>query len=186
MDEGVTQPLPQGPPRRRFKLSFPLASLFLGVEVRGTGAAPAWWNSRCHPACHAPVAGRRSRRDHRHAFRERKLTLGRAAELADMGQLEFQRPLPNREIPIHCDVEELEEDLRTLDRLREPSSSPSAILHPSWLWLRTAGRLVAAGSATHHRGSASSACAAFARPSTSAARGPRPRTTRRPGAASPS
>ena len=33
-------------------------------------------------------------------------------ELADMGQLEFQRPLPYREIPIHYDAEELEEDLR--------------------------------------------------------------------------
>jgi predicted HTH domain antitoxin len=38
-----------------------------------------------------------------------------------MGQLEFQRLLPSREIPIHYDVEEIEEDLRTLDRLREPS-----------------------------------------------------------------
>ena len=54
-------------------------------------------------------------------FEKEKLTLGRAAELADMGQLEFQRMLASREIPIHYDVEELEEDLRTLDRLREPS-----------------------------------------------------------------
>ncbi len=54
-------------------------------------------------------------------FEKEKLTLGRAAELADMGQLEFQRLLASREIPIHYDVEELEEDMRTLDRLRERS-----------------------------------------------------------------
>lgn len=52
-------------------------------------------------------------------FQKEKLTLGRAAELADMGQLEFQRLLASREIPIHYDVEDLEEDLHTLDRLRE-------------------------------------------------------------------
>jgi len=52
-------------------------------------------------------------------FQKEKLTLGRAAELADMGQLEFQRLLASREIPIHYDVEELEEDLETLDRVRE-------------------------------------------------------------------
>ena len=54
-------------------------------------------------------------------FEKEKLTLGRAAELADKGQLEFQRLLASREIPIHYDVEDLEEDLQTLDRLREPS-----------------------------------------------------------------
>jgi predicted HTH domain antitoxin len=54
-------------------------------------------------------------------FEKEKLTLGRAAELADMGQLEFQRLLASREIPIHYDVEDLDEDLRTLDLLRERS-----------------------------------------------------------------
>ena len=54
-------------------------------------------------------------------FEKEKLTLGRAAELADMGHLEFQRLLASREIPIHYDVEELEEDLRTLNRIRESS-----------------------------------------------------------------
>jgi len=52
-------------------------------------------------------------------FQKEKLTLGRAAELADMGQLEFQRLLASREIPIHYDVEELEADLETFERVRE-------------------------------------------------------------------
>lgn len=52
-------------------------------------------------------------------FQKEKLTLGRAAELADMGQLEFQRLLASREIPIHYDVEELEADLETLEQVRE-------------------------------------------------------------------
>ena len=42
-------------------------------------------------------------------FEKEKLTLGRAAELADMGHLEFQRLLARRGIPIHYDVADLEE-----------------------------------------------------------------------------
>ncbi|MFQ6113764.1 MAG: UPF0175 family protein [bacterium] len=47
-------------------------------------------------------------------FQEEKLTLGQAAHLAGKSQLEFQHLLASRQIPVHYDVQEFEEDLRTL------------------------------------------------------------------------
>ena len=52
-------------------------------------------------------------------FTERRVTLGRAAEVARWTQLDFQRELGRRGIPIHYDVEDLQADLRTLAELRE-------------------------------------------------------------------
>jgi predicted HTH domain antitoxin len=52
-------------------------------------------------------------------FTERRVTLGRAAEIARMTQLDFQQELGRREIPIHYDVEDLQADLRTLAELRK-------------------------------------------------------------------
>lgn len=52
-------------------------------------------------------------------FTERRITLGRAAEIARNTQLDFQRELGRRGIPIHYDVEDLQADLRTLAALRE-------------------------------------------------------------------
>ncbi len=52
-------------------------------------------------------------------FTERRVTLGRAAEIARLTQLEFQRELGRRGISIHYDVEDLQADLRTLATLRE-------------------------------------------------------------------
>jgi predicted HTH domain antitoxin len=49
-------------------------------------------------------------------FQKDRLTLGQASQLAEMGQLQFQRLLGTRQIGIHYGVEELEEDLKTLQR----------------------------------------------------------------------
>lgn len=43
-------------------------------------------------------------------FRKEKLTLGRAGRLAGVSRLRFQHLLPGREIPVHYDVAELEEE----------------------------------------------------------------------------
>jgi predicted HTH domain antitoxin len=50
-------------------------------------------------------------------FARDRLTLAQAARLANLPQLDFQALLAERRIPIHYDVAELEEDLRTLQRL---------------------------------------------------------------------
>lgn len=48
-------------------------------------------------------------------FQQEKITLGIASQFADMNQLEFQRFLGSHKIPIHYGVEELRQDLRTLE-----------------------------------------------------------------------
>ncbi len=50
-------------------------------------------------------------------FAQDRLTLGQAARLAGSSQAAFMRVLAEREIPLHYGVEELEQDLRTLDAL---------------------------------------------------------------------
>jgi len=50
-------------------------------------------------------------------FQKEKLTLGQAAHLAGMSQLQFQHLLASRQIPVHYDVEEFEEDFKTLKDL---------------------------------------------------------------------
>ena len=52
-------------------------------------------------------------------FTERRVTLGRAAEISRLTQLEFQQELNRREIPIHYDMEDLLADVSTLAALRE-------------------------------------------------------------------
>jgi predicted HTH domain antitoxin len=47
-------------------------------------------------------------------FQKEKLTLGQASSLAGMTQLQFQQLLASRQIPIHYDVKEFEQDLETL------------------------------------------------------------------------
>ena len=49
-------------------------------------------------------------------FQREKLTLGQASQPAKMSQLQFQHLLASRQIPVHYDVAELEEDLKTLAR----------------------------------------------------------------------
>lgn len=50
-------------------------------------------------------------------FREERITLGQASEIANLHQAEFQKELARRQIPIHYGIEELEADLTTIDRL---------------------------------------------------------------------
>ena len=52
-------------------------------------------------------------------FTERRVTLGRGAIIARLTQLDFQKELGRRGIPVHYDVEDLEADLQTLAVLRE-------------------------------------------------------------------
>lgn len=49
-------------------------------------------------------------------FQVERLTLGQAAKVAEQTQLEFQKALASRCIPIHYGSEELDEDLRTIGR----------------------------------------------------------------------
>ena len=51
-------------------------------------------------------------------FQKDKLTLGQASRLADMSQIQFQHLLASRQIPLHYDVAEFEEDLKTLQELQ--------------------------------------------------------------------
>ena len=52
-----------------------------------------------------------------HLFEQNKLSFGKARELAGMDVWQFQRLLGARNIPIHYDIDEYEEDLDTLRRL---------------------------------------------------------------------
>jgi predicted HTH domain antitoxin len=45
------------------------------------------------------------------------LILGQASRLAGMSRLQFRHLLASRQIPVHYDVAEFEEDLRTLGEL---------------------------------------------------------------------
>jgi predicted HTH domain antitoxin len=51
-------------------------------------------------------------------FQKEKLILGQASGLAGVNQLQFQHLLASRQIPIHYDVAEFEEDLKTLRELK--------------------------------------------------------------------
>lgn len=52
-------------------------------------------------------------------FHKEKLTLGQASQLAGVSQWQFQHLLASRHIPVHYDVTEFEEDLQTLQELRQ-------------------------------------------------------------------
>ncbi|NER35974.1 MAG: UPF0175 family protein [Oscillatoria sp. SIO1A7] len=47
-------------------------------------------------------------------FQQDKISIGKARRLAEMNLLDFQREIAQRGICIHYDVEEFEEDLKTL------------------------------------------------------------------------
>jgi predicted HTH domain antitoxin len=53
-------------------------------------------------------------------FEKNKLTLAQASRLAGVSRLQFQHLLASRQIPVHYDVAEFEEDLRTLQALDTP------------------------------------------------------------------
>jgi predicted HTH domain antitoxin len=50
-------------------------------------------------------------------FEDKRLTLGRASRFAEMSQFQFQHILASREIPVHYGVDDLEQDLKTLDSM---------------------------------------------------------------------
>lgn len=50
-------------------------------------------------------------------YASHRVTLGRAAQIAGVDQLEFQRELARRRIPLHYDLEELRHDLETVRQL---------------------------------------------------------------------
>jgi predicted HTH domain antitoxin len=50
-------------------------------------------------------------------FQKEKLSLGQASRLAALDHLEFQHLLASRNIPVHYDVAEFEEDINTLREL---------------------------------------------------------------------
>ena len=53
-----------------------------------------------------------------HLFAQDKLSFGKARELAGMNVWDFMHLLGSRGVPIHYDVDEYEEDLATLEKLR--------------------------------------------------------------------
>jgi predicted HTH domain antitoxin len=50
-------------------------------------------------------------------FQQERLTLGQAALLAGVPQLDFQRLLSSRQIPLHYGLEEMEQDVQRAKRL---------------------------------------------------------------------
>lgn len=49
-------------------------------------------------------------------FHQERLTLGQASLLADLPQLDFQRLLASRHIPLHYGTDAMEEDLRRVQK----------------------------------------------------------------------
>jgi len=47
-------------------------------------------------------------------FQQERFTLGQASRFANMNQLKFQRLLASRQIPLHYDIAELREDVKSL------------------------------------------------------------------------
>ncbi len=47
-------------------------------------------------------------------YQKDKMTLGQASRLARMSQLEFQRLIADRKIPVHYDIADFESDMKTL------------------------------------------------------------------------
>lgn len=50
-------------------------------------------------------------------YQRGNISMGKAAEFAHMHKIAFQRLLADRKIPLHYDIDDLEEDLNTLDQL---------------------------------------------------------------------
>ena len=50
-------------------------------------------------------------------YQKEKLTLAQASRFASMSRFRFQHLLSSREISVHYDIEEFEEDLKTLRHL---------------------------------------------------------------------
>ena len=50
-------------------------------------------------------------------FQQDRISIGKARRLAGINLLEFQREISERDICIHYDVEEFEEDIKTLQEM---------------------------------------------------------------------
>ena len=50
-------------------------------------------------------------------FQKEKITLSQASKLAKMSLIQFQHLLASKEIPIHYEIEDFEEDLKTLKNM---------------------------------------------------------------------
>jgi predicted HTH domain antitoxin len=50
-------------------------------------------------------------------FQKDKLTLGQASKMAGISRLQFQHQLASRQIPLHYDLDDFEDDLATLRAL---------------------------------------------------------------------
>ncbi|NJL19885.1 MAG: UPF0175 family protein [Leptolyngbyaceae cyanobacterium SM1_3_5] len=48
-------------------------------------------------------------------FQKERFTLGQASRFAGMSRLQFQRSLASRKIPLHYDIAELREDVKSLE-----------------------------------------------------------------------
>jgi predicted HTH domain antitoxin len=48
-------------------------------------------------------------------FKQERFTLGQASNFAQMNQLQFQRLLASRQIPLHYDLSELRQDVASLE-----------------------------------------------------------------------
>ncbi|MEZ4527371.1 MAG: UPF0175 family protein [Desulfobacterales bacterium] len=47
-------------------------------------------------------------------YQKDKMTLGQASRLARMSQIQFQRLIAERRIPVHYDIADFESDIKTL------------------------------------------------------------------------
>lgn len=47
-------------------------------------------------------------------FQQERMSLGQASKLANLNYVQFQELLAKRNIPLHYDIEEFEEDVKTL------------------------------------------------------------------------
>jgi predicted HTH domain antitoxin len=54
---------------------------------------------------------------------QRRLSIGKARELADKTLLEFRKILAARKIPVHYDASDLQDDLETIQRIHSNDSS---------------------------------------------------------------
>ena len=50
-------------------------------------------------------------------FKEQLITLAQGAEIAELHQMQFQKELAKRKIPIHYGVEDFERDLVTISKM---------------------------------------------------------------------
>ncbi len=50
-------------------------------------------------------------------YQKKKFSLGQAAKFTGLAKFQFQKELANRKIPVNYDVEELRQDIQTLNSL---------------------------------------------------------------------